>query len=79
MQKIPQIDSWNEQSEAILLTNYVSTELQLKRLLSNWISSAVLKDKNQENVYVIKGQLISKCLFGVSNSPKKWTWELKLP
>ena len=24
-----------------------------------------------------KGQLISKCLFGVSNSPKKWTWKLK--
>ena len=25
----------------------------------------------------IKGQLISKCLFGVSNSPKKRTWKLK--
>ena len=33
--KIPQIDSSSEQYEAILLTNYVSTELQLKRLISN--------------------------------------------
>ena len=35
VQKIPQIDSSNEQYEAILLANYVSTELQLKRLISN--------------------------------------------
>ena len=26
---------------------------------------------------ILQGQLISKCLFGVSNSPKKWTWKLK--
>ena len=34
--------------------------------------------KNHEGIQITKGQLISKCLFGVFNSPKKWTKTIQL-
>ena len=33
---------------------------------------------NLMHIEIAKGQLISKCLFGIFNSPKKWTKKFNL-